>query len=59
MTVVQSVSDDYPISINDVVIEQAPSYEPDDDGGDGGTIAAIAIGADCQSFNCARSAPGQ
>ena len=49
MTVVQSVSDDYPISINDVVIEQAPSYEPDDDVGDGETIADITIDADCQS----------
>jgi hypothetical protein len=46
---VQSVSDNYPISINDVVIEQAPSDEPDDDLGDGETIGDIAIGADCRS----------
>jgi len=46
---VQSVSDNCPISINDVVIEQVASDEPDDDLGDGETIGDVAIGADCQS----------
>jgi hypothetical protein len=46
---VQSVSDNCPISINDVAIEQVASDEPDDDLGDGETIGDIAIGADCRS----------
>jgi uncharacterized repeat protein (TIGR01451 family) len=46
---VQSVSDNCPISIDDVVIETVASDEPDDDLGDGETIDDIIIGADCRS----------
>ncbi|HEY6402189.1 MAG TPA: CARDB domain-containing protein, partial [Blastocatellia bacterium] len=46
---VQSVSDNCPISIGDVVIETVESDEPDDDLGDGETVDDIIIGADCRS----------
>jgi len=46
---VQSVRDNCPISIDDVVIEVATSDEPDDDLGDGNTSDDIVIGADCRS----------
>ena len=46
---VRSVSDNCPISINDVVIEQVARDEPDEDLGDGETIGDVTIGADCQS----------
>jgi len=46
---VQSVSDNCPISINDVVIEVVTSDEPEDALGEGNTIDDIVIGADCRS----------
>jgi hypothetical protein len=46
---VQSVRDNCPISIDDVVIEMVTSDEPDDDLGDGNTSDDIVIGADCRS----------
>jgi len=46
---VQSVRDNCPISIDDVVIEVVTSDEPDDDLGDGSTSGDIVIGADCRS----------
>src|SRR5262249_13029546 len=46
---VQSVSDNCPISIDDVVIERVTSDEPGDALGDGNTIDDIVIGADCRS----------
>jgi hypothetical protein len=46
---VKSVSDNCPISINDVVIELVASDEPDDGLGDGDTNNDIVIGADCRS----------
>jgi uncharacterized repeat protein (TIGR01451 family) len=46
---VQSVRDNCPISIDDVVIEVVTSDEPDDDLGDGNTSDDIVIGADCRS----------
>jgi len=46
---VQSVSDNCPISIDDVVIELVTSDEPDDALGEGNTSDDIAIGADCRS----------
>jgi uncharacterized repeat protein (TIGR01451 family) len=46
---VQSVRDNCPISIDDVVIELVTSDEPDDALGDGNTSGDIVIGADCRS----------
>jgi uncharacterized repeat protein (TIGR01451 family) len=46
---VQSVRDNCPISIDDVVIEVVTSDEPDDSQGDGNTSGDIVIGADCRS----------
>jgi uncharacterized repeat protein (TIGR01451 family) len=46
---VQSVRDNCPISIDDVVIGMVTSDEPDDSIGDGNTINDIVIGADCRS----------
>ncbi|MBO0725324.1 MAG: DUF11 domain-containing protein, partial [Blastocatellia bacterium] len=46
---VQSVSDNCPISIDDVVIEQVTSDEADDAIGEGNTSDDIVIGADCRS----------
>jgi uncharacterized repeat protein (TIGR01451 family) len=46
---VQSVRDNCPISIDDVVIGMVTSDEPDDAIGDGNTINDIVIGADCRS----------
>jgi uncharacterized repeat protein (TIGR01451 family) len=46
---VQSVSDNCPISIDDVVIEQVTSDEADDGAGEGNTSDDIVIGADCRS----------
>jgi uncharacterized repeat protein (TIGR01451 family) len=46
---VQSVRDNCPISIDDVVIEVVTSDEPDDAQGDGNTSDDIVIGADCRS----------
>jgi uncharacterized repeat protein (TIGR01451 family) len=46
---VQSVRDNCPISIDDVVIELVTSDEPDDSIGEGNTIDDIVIGADCRS----------
>jgi uncharacterized repeat protein (TIGR01451 family) len=46
---VESVRDNCPISIDDVVIELVTSDEPDDAIGDGNTINDIVIGADCRS----------
>jgi hypothetical protein len=46
---VQSVSDNCPISIDDVVIERVTSDEPDNSHGDGNTSDDIVIGADCRS----------
>jgi uncharacterized repeat protein (TIGR01451 family) len=46
---VQSVSDNCPISIDDVVIEMVASDESDDAIGEGETIDDIVIGADCRS----------
>ncbi|HEU0179039.1 MAG TPA: hypothetical protein VFV58_32645 [Blastocatellia bacterium] len=46
---VQSVSDNCPISIDDVVIEKVTSDEADDAIGEGNTIDDIVIGADCRS----------
>jgi len=46
---VQSVRDNCPISIDDVVIGMVTSDEPDDAIGDGNTINDIIIGADCRS----------
>jgi uncharacterized repeat protein (TIGR01451 family) len=46
---VKSVTDNCPISIDDVVIEMVASDEPDDALGDGNTINDIVIGADCRS----------
>jgi hypothetical protein len=46
---VQSVRDNCPISIDDVVIEMVTSDEPDDALGDGNTSDDIVIGADCRS----------
>jgi hypothetical protein len=46
---VQSVRDNCPISIDDVVIEVVTSDEPDDALGEGNTSDDIVIGADCRS----------
>jgi hypothetical protein len=46
---VQSVRDNCPISIDDVVIEMVTSDEPDDAIGDGNTINDIVVGDDCRS----------
>jgi uncharacterized repeat protein (TIGR01451 family) len=46
---VQSVSDNCQISIDDVVIEQVTSDETDDAIGEGNTSDDIVIGADCRS----------
>jgi uncharacterized repeat protein (TIGR01451 family) len=46
---VQSVSDNCPVSIDDVVIATVMSDEPDDSLGDGETSGDIVIGADCRS----------
>jgi uncharacterized repeat protein (TIGR01451 family) len=46
---VESVRDNCPISIDDVVIELVTSDEPDDALGEGNTIDDVVIGADCRS----------
>jgi uncharacterized repeat protein (TIGR01451 family) len=46
---VQSVSDNCPVSLNDVVIERVTSDESDDAIGEGNTSDDIVIGADCRS----------
>jgi uncharacterized repeat protein (TIGR01451 family) len=46
---VQSVRDNCPVSIDDVVIELVTSDEPDEGLGDGNTSDDIVIGADCRS----------
>jgi hypothetical protein len=46
---VQSVRDNCPISIDDVVIEKVTSDESDDGIGEGNTIDDIVIDADCRS----------
>ena len=55
---IQSVSDNCPISINDVVIEMVASDEPDEGLGDGDTINDIVIGADCRSVQLRRERAG-
>jgi uncharacterized repeat protein (TIGR01451 family) len=57
---VQSVRDNCPISIDDVVIEMVTSDEPDDAIGDGNTINDIVIGDDCRSvqLRAERAGPG-
>jgi hypothetical protein len=57
---VQSVSDNCPISIDDVVIERVTSDEPDNSHGDGNTNNDIVIGADCRSvqLRAERAGPG-
>jgi uncharacterized repeat protein (TIGR01451 family) len=46
---VESVRDNCPISIDDVVIEVVTSDEPDDALGEGNTSDDVVIGADCRS----------
>jgi len=46
---VQSVRDNCPVTIDDVVIEAVTSDESDDALGDGSTSGDIVIGADCRS----------
>jgi uncharacterized repeat protein (TIGR01451 family) len=55
---VRSVSDNCPISINDVVIEKVASDEPDEGLGDGDTANDIVIGADCRSVQLRRERAG-
>ncbi|MGH9751984.1 MAG: S8 family serine peptidase [Blastocatellia bacterium] len=57
---VQSVSDNCPISIDDVEIEKVTSDEPSNGLGDGNTIDDIVIGPNCRSvqLRAERSGPG-
>jgi uncharacterized repeat protein (TIGR01451 family) len=57
---VQSVTDNCPISVDDVVIEKVASDEPGNALGDGNTIDDIVIGANCRSvqLRAERAGPG-
>ena len=46
---VQSVTDNCPISVNDVVIEKVTSDESSNGSGDGNTVNDIVIGSNCRS----------
>jgi len=57
---VQSVTDNCPISIDQVVIEKVTSDEPGNGLGDGNTVDDIVIGANCRSvqLRAERAGPG-
>src|SRR5262245_20311081 len=57
---VKSVTDNCPISIDQVVIEKVTSDEPGNALGDGNTVDAIVIGANCRSvqLRAERAGPG-